>query len=52
VDSGKHVQEVTLELVPDLARGGLGSMTVQLHDPQQIGILKPGMRVKVEVTEE
>lgn len=52
VYAGKNLEELTLELVPDPAIGGRGSMTLQINDPEWIGQFKPGDRVTVCMVKE
>ena len=52
VDSGKKVQVLTLEVVPDRLKGGKGHAELWLLDPQNLGVFRPGAKVKVELTEE
>jgi hypothetical protein len=50
VDSGKYLQELHLEVIPDELRGGKGLMVVQLMEAEQIGTFKPGDKVRVEMS--
>lgn len=52
LDSGKKVQVLTLEVVPDVMLGGKGHAELWLFDPQNIGTFQPGAKVTVEVTVE
>ena len=52
VDTGKKLQVLALEVVPDKMRGGKGHADLWLFDYLQIGQFKPGQHVKVEITVE
>lgn len=52
VASGKRVQEITFSVIPDKQRGGRGTFTLQLNEPQDIGTFEPGAKVKMELTVE
>jgi hypothetical protein len=49
VDSGKYVEEITLNLIPDPLWGGRGTLEFRVNNPQQIGQFQPGAKVTVEV---
>ena len=49
IDSGKLTQEVTLLRLEDPLRGGLGTLTLQLNNEDEIGHLSPGEKVTVKI---
>ena len=51
VDSGRKIQELMLEVIPEPMRGGKGMLVFQLNDPKDMQF-KPGDRVKAELTVE
>lgn len=46
IDSGRYIEELTLELIPDALRGGRGSAVVQLFNADHVGMFKPGDKVR------
>ena len=49
MDSGKQLEELHLEVIPDQMKGGRGYMMVQLNDADNIGAFTPGETVEVEI---
>lgn len=49
IDSGKLVEELHLEVIPDRMRGGRGYMMIQLNDAENIGQFQPGEVLEVEI---
>ena len=49
VDSGKQLEELHLEVIPDQMTGGRGYMMVQLNNADDIGTFQPGETVEVEI---
>ena len=50
IHSGEWVREVTLTRVPDPMRGGVGTVVLQLTEPDEIGAFSPGQVVEMELT--
>lgn len=48
--SGRWVREITFVRVPDPMRGGVGSLILQLTEPDEIDAFTPGQVVEMELT--